>query len=99
MFALFIDVVGSFFLAKWLKNWWAWLPLAVLLGIISSFVGHVLIYYIYTYIELGNISKMETIFSAAMGSVQHALICIIATAIFRHKGKKRIVPASEVVGK
>jgi hypothetical protein len=84
MIAFVLDFIASFFLAKWLRQWWAWMPLALVAGVLISFGASMAIHFMTHDMRAG-----ETMAHAIGASVWHALICVISTAVFRWRLKNK----------
>lgn len=81
MLALIFDALGSYFLVQKISRWLYLIPLAVLLGIISSFSTNLAMHYIWP--EL--FPPGEAAVRAVTGSVLHPFFCVFCMWWFRRK--------------
>lgn len=84
MLALIFDALGSYFIVNKISRWVYLIPLAVLLGIVSSFSTNIAMHYIQPAI----FSKHEAVLRAFIGSVWHPLFCMVCMWWFRRKKTK-----------
>lgn len=85
MFALLLDVVAGFFIAKHIKRNWVRIILAIVGGIGSSIVANMLMYWLFS----GTFTPGETMIRIVGGFVWHPLITLIAQWYFRKKLAKK----------
>lgn len=88
MLALIFDALGSYLLTRKISRWLYLIPLAVLLGIVSSFTTNLAMHYIWR----DTFPAFEAAMSAITGSVLHSFFCMFCMWWFRRK--KIVVPDS-----
>ena len=84
MLALIFDALGSYFIVNKVSRWVYLIPLALLLGIVSSFSANIAMHYI----QPAMFSKQEAVMRAFMGSVLHPFFCVVCMWWFRRKKAK-----------
>lgn len=84
MLALIFDALGSYFLTKKISRWLYLIPLAVLLGIVSSVSVNLAMHYIWPDL----FPPGEAVIRAATGSVLHPIFCVFCMWWFRRKQLK-----------
>lgn len=84
MLALILDALGSYFIVNKISRWVYLIPLAALLGIVSSFSANIAMHYI----QPAMFSKHEAVLRALMGSVLHPFFCLVCMWWFRRKKTK-----------
>jgi len=81
MFSFALDIVGGYFIAKFVRNIWFGILLAVVIGVSSSVVANLLMYAfnpdIFTSREIG--------IRIATGIPFHQVFTVVAFLIFRRK--------------
>lgn len=85
MFALIIDALGSYYLTKKYTRWLYLIPLAVLLGIMSSFIANLTGFLLMPEMFSG----LESTVKALIGSIYNPLICIFFMWWFRRQQVKK----------
>lgn len=84
MLALIIDALGSYFLTRKFSRWIALIPLAVLLGVVSSFSTNLTMHYVWP----STFPPGEALLKAVAGSVLHPLACLFFMWGFRRRKLK-----------
>lgn len=85
MFALLLDVVAGFLIAKRIKRIWVQIILAIAAGIASSIVANMLMYWVFS----GTFTPGETMIRIVGGFIWHPLITLIALWYFRKNLTKK----------
>lgn len=84
MVALLIDILESWALARRALRWWLWVPLAMLLGIVSSVVAHIFIG-----MALLKQDAVRSIDLAIVGTLLHAAVCVALTGLLTWRLARR----------
>ena len=96
MLAFLIDLGGSYLLTRQFANWAIVIPLAVVLGILSSIVGTVLLDVVLygMFPATGSAQRMVS------GFILHPLVCLVAVFWFGrlHKADSVVVTEKQQVG-
>ena len=84
MLSLILDLVGAYLLVKWLRRLIVIVPLAIVLGIVNSFVANIAMHFLFP----ESVSENEAVFRAAAGVLWHPLVCLACVWWFRRESKK-----------
>lgn len=88
MFALIIDAVGAYLLTQRITKWLYLVPLAVIVGIISTVSANLVLHYLWPNL----LSKQEVVLRIFQGVIYHPLFCLLFMWLFRRKqGKSSII--------
>lgn len=85
MFAILLDVVAGFLMAKHIKRIWVQIILAIAAGVASSIVANMLMYWLFS----KTFTPGETMTRIVGGFIWHPLITLIALWYFRKKLAKK----------
>ena len=96
MLAFLIDLGGSYLITRQFANWAIVIPLAVVLGILSSVIGTVLVDVVLhgMFPATGSAQRMVS------GFILHPLVCLVAVFWFGrlHKADSVVVTEKQQVG-
>lgn len=76
MLAFVFDAVGAYYVAKYIRNIWAMIGVAALVGLLSAIIAPALMFAIGSMIDGGMFRPGEAIMRAIGGVVWHPIITI-----------------------
>jgi uncharacterized membrane protein len=92
LFAFLIDGFGAYFLTQKFNRWIALIPLAVILGIVSSIASNVVAYFVAQGVTDATVPSGFYVVEAFKGAVKHTIWSLFFIWLIRRKKSK----ASEV---
>lgn len=85
--AYLIDGFGAYFLTKKFNRWIALIPLAVIIGFLSSIASNTLAFFLAQGVD-PSISSAFYIFAALKDTIKHIIWCLICMWLIRRKKSK-----------